>query len=275
MATSTNSKMVQGHLAVAKAMNIPVSTKHCIELCRTLRYKNISYAKKYLEEVAQLKRAVEFKRFVRNTAHKRGMSSGRYPQKAAHEILKLLKSVEANAHFKGLNTGSLKITKLVANRAPNPFGGGRHRTGTKRSHVEVEVKEKGVADKKEKKTVDVSASKKEHTETVTKKVESVVPAHDHDHHDREVHTHTEGHNHTDHDHKHEEHKATSAAPVKPAIKAKVAAEEVSSAELLRRAQQKAAELKQRDKERKDAEQVSSLYDELQKKGSLRSTGVKK
>ena len=58
------------------------------------------------------------------------------------------------------------------------------------------------------------------------------------------------------------------------MKAKMA-EEPSSAELLRRAQQKAAELNLREKERKETEQVTNLYDELQKKGSLRSAGVRK
>src|SRR3989344_4479653 len=168
MATTTTSKTGQGHLAAAKALNLPVSTKHCIEICDSLRYKDVSYAKQYLEEVVGLKRPVPFRKFVRNMGHKKGMSSGRYPKKAASEILKLLNSVEANAHFKGLNTGSLKITKLVANRAPIPMGGGRHRTGTKRTHVEVEVKERGVAGKK--KIVETVAQKKEsvHTETAVK-----------------------------------------------------------------------------------------------------------
>ncbi len=260
MATTT-SKTELGHLAAAKALNLPVSTKHCIEICDSLRYKDLSYAKKYLEEVVELKRPVSFKKFVRNTGHKKGMSSGRYPTKAASEILKLMKSVEANAHFKGLNTGSLKITKLVANRAPNPFGGGRHRTGTKRTHVEVEVKERGVANKKvTEATVPV---KKEHKESVATKQEH-VPAHNHAH---EGHEHGHNHNHTDHEHKHE-HIPTQAAKT-------AAVEEPSPSELLRRAQQKAAELKIQEKERKDTEQVTNLYEELQKKGSLRSPGVRK
>ena len=267
MATKTTSKTEQGHLAAAKALNLPVSTKHCIEICDSLRYKNVSYAKQYLEAVVSLKRPVPFKKFLHNMGHKKGMSAGRYPTKAASEILKLLKSVEANAHFKGLNTSSLKITKLVANRAPNPFGGGRHRTGTKRTHVEVEVKERGVAWKK--KVVEpVAQKKKESVQTET------TPAHAAHTHDHAEHAHDHKHDHASHDHADHEHKHA-PTPAKPAVKAKVAAEEPSSAELLRRAQQKAAELKVREKERKDTEQVSNLYEELQKKGSLRSTGVKK
>ena len=264
---TTNTKTELGHLAAAKALNLPVSTKHCIEICDSLRYKDLSYAKKYLEEVVDLKRPVSFKKFIRNTGHKKGMSSGRYPTKAASEILKLMKSVEANAHFKGLNTSSLKITKLVANRAPNPFGGGRHRTGTKRTHVEVEVKERGVANKKV--TEAATPVKKEHKESVATKQEHTSV------HDNHVHEsgHDHNHNHVDHEHKHE-HIPTPAT--KPAVKVKTAAvEEPSPSELLRRAQQKAAELKIQEKERKDTEQVTNLYEELQKKGSLRSPGGRK
>ena len=263
MATPTT-KAEPGHIAIAKALNLPVSTKHCIEICRNLRFKDVSYAKEYLQDVVQLKKAVEFKRFVMNTGHKPGMSTGRFPAKAAFEILKLIKSVEANAQFKGLNTSSLKITKLVANRAPNPFGGGRHSTGTKRTHVEVEVKERGVAGKGKAKAAEPVAQKKK--ETVS--VETVKQEHQHDH----AH---EGHDHSQQDHAHHEHvHAPAPTPAKPAVKAKVA-EEPSSAELSRRAQQKAAELKVKEKERKDTEQVSNLYEELQKKGSLRSPGVRK
>ncbi|MDO8511016.1 MAG: 50S ribosomal protein L22 [Nanoarchaeota archaeon] len=271
MATTKNPKMETGHLAAAKALNLPVSTKHCIEICDSLRYKDVSYAKKFLEEVVGLKRAVPFRKYVMNTGHKKGMSTGRYPTKAASEILKLLKSVEANAHFKGLNTGSLKITKLIANRAPIPFGGGRHRTKTKRTHVEVEVKERGAAGKK-KVAEPVAQKKKEtvHAETAAKQdspVHKPTPEHVHTKHD---------HKHDDHNHDHaDDHKSHTSTPAKPAVKTKMAAEEPSSAELLRRAQQKAADLKQQEKQRKETEQVSNLYEELQKKGSLRSAGVRK
>lgn len=271
MAT-TNSKTEPKHVAIAKALNIPVSTKHCIEICSTLRFKDVSYAKQFLQEVVELKRPVSFKKFVMNTGHKKGMSTGRYPTKAASEILKLLKSVEANAQFKGLNTTALKITKLVANRASIPFGGGRHRVGTKRSHVEIEVKERGVTIKKSNTETakPVAQKKKEHTEA--KQEHTHTAAHPHATHDH-AHAHEHGHDHSHQETKHE-HVATPAPSAKPAVKAKMA-EEVSSAELLRRAQEKAAELKVREKERKDNQQVENLYEELQKKGSLRSTGVKK
>ena len=117
------------HLASAKALNLPISTKHSIEISRHLRYKTTAFAIRFLEDVVVQKQAVPFKRFKRDVGHKAGMSAGRYPQKAALDFLKLVKSVEANAQVKGLNTSSLKIIKLIANKASVPLTGGRHRRG--------------------------------------------------------------------------------------------------------------------------------------------------
>ena len=133
------------HAAIARVLNIPVSTKHSIELSRELRYKTTAYAKKYLEEVMSLRRAVPFRRFARNVGHKPGMGSGRFPKKAAKEMLYLIKAVEANALVKGLNPGNLKITKLIANRAATPMTGSRHPHGAKRTHLEVEVRERKIS----------------------------------------------------------------------------------------------------------------------------------
>lgn len=129
------------HLARASADNVFISSKHSVEICRLVRYKTTSQAKKILEEVIALKRAVPFKRYKRNVGHKPGMAAGRFPQKAAKEILRLIKAGEANAQFKGLNTADLKITKLIANRASHPVTGGRHRTTARRTNLEIEVRE--------------------------------------------------------------------------------------------------------------------------------------
>ena len=59
-----------GHTAIARALNLPVSTKQCVEICRSLRFKDISYAKEFVEEVSLLKRAVPYKRSVMNIARK-------------------------------------------------------------------------------------------------------------------------------------------------------------------------------------------------------------
>jgi len=76
-----------------------------------------------------------------------GFDAGRFPQKAAGAVLKLLDSVEANAEFKGLYTDRLKIIHIAAHRArvirnyiPRAFGRSspyfHHLT-----HIEVAVEE--------------------------------------------------------------------------------------------------------------------------------------
>ena len=166
-------------MAFAKALNLPVSTKHSIEISNHLRYKKTAFAKSFLEDVIGLKKAVPFKTFNNNVGHKPGMAAGRYPQKAAKEFLSLIKSVEANAQMKGLNSSNLKITKLLANKASEPMTGGRHRRGTKRTHLEIEVKE--LVGKKEKrvqkeKSETKPAEKEVKEPTVEKSPESVKEA---------------------------------------------------------------------------------------------------
>ena len=134
-------KIGSEHLAKASASNLSVSTKHSVELCRNLRYKKTAKAKEILEGVIAVKKPIPFRRFTKDLGHKPGIGAGRYPQKAAKEFLKLVRAVENNAQFKGLNTSSLKIVKIVANKASVPMTGGRHRTSTKRTHLEIEVRE--------------------------------------------------------------------------------------------------------------------------------------
>ena len=160
-------------IALARARNLSVSTKHSVEISRNLRYKSTAFAKKYLEAVINYDSPVSFKRHVRNIGHKSGMSAGRYPIKAAKEMLKLIKSVESNAQFKGMDVANLKITKLMANQASIPSTGGRQRYGTKRTHLDVEV-----AVAKIKKKAD---TKKEEKQMKQDKQESSNEHHNHQH----------------------------------------------------------------------------------------------
>ncbi len=154
---TSNNKTSTGPVAVARALNIPVSYKQGIELSNYLRYRSTAAAKNILEEVIALRRAVPYRRFTKDLGHKPGIGAGRFPQKASREMLRLVKAVEANAQVKGLNSSSLKITKLVVNKASTPFSGGRLRHRQKRSHIEIEVQE-GTAKIKSDKTAPHSKS---------------------------------------------------------------------------------------------------------------------
>ena len=138
----TNQKEIKPeHVAKASSKNLDISTKHSVEISRNLRYKSTNYAKQLLEQVIVMKKALPYRRFVHDIGHRAGMSTGRFPQKAAKQFLHLVKSVEANAQAKGLNVASLKITKILANKASIPHTGNRWHRGTKRTHIEIEVVE--------------------------------------------------------------------------------------------------------------------------------------
>ncbi len=167
---STGTEKIE-HFASARGMNLSISPKQSIELSRYLRYQSVGFSKQFLEDVIQLKKPVPFRRFNRDMGHKAGMSAGRFPRKAAKEFLALLKTVEANAQDKGLDTSDLKIIKILANRASTPVTGGRHRTGTKRTHLEIQVKERGKKDDKKRKKTDEQSTVKEQPKVKDQPVE--------------------------------------------------------------------------------------------------------
>lgn len=160
------------HSAIAKSLDLSISTKHSIEISRSIRYKSTTSAKKILEDAINLRKAIPFRKFKKDMGHKRGMAAGRYPKKAANEFMRLIKSVEANAQSKGLDVGNLKITKIISNLASIPFTGGRRRTGTKRTNLEIEVKEfskNKESEKKGEKTSKTVSVKKEDLKTTASK----------------------------------------------------------------------------------------------------------
>lgn len=124
-------------------IDLPISTKKSVEICNFIRHKKLKKAKDMLNSVLQKKVAVPYKRYNRNTPHRKGrIASGRYPVKASSEILKLLEGVEANAQQKGLDVNNLVIDQIIANQASRPFHFGRkRRRKMKRTHIDIVVKE--------------------------------------------------------------------------------------------------------------------------------------
>lgn len=105
--------------ARAMAYELNVSPKHCIEILREIRGRKVPAAKTFLESVIAKKASVPFKRFNRNVGHKRnqvGWDAGRYPVKACGEILKVIKSAESNAEYKGLDVENMRIIHAASKR---------------------------------------------------------------------------------------------------------------------------------------------------------------
>jgi large subunit ribosomal protein L22 len=126
MVRTNYSKEMSGEdTARAMATELDISPKHAIEIAAFLRRKNTDDAIAYLAQVRDLQKAIPFRRFKRNVAHKRGLptvASGRYPVKAAKEYIRLLESVKKNAEYIGLDTGALKIVHITANRGRRTTG---------------------------------------------------------------------------------------------------------------------------------------------------------
>jgi large subunit ribosomal protein L22 len=120
---------------IAKAIGreLRISPKSSVEICRAVRKKNVEKAKEFLSEVVDMKKPVPMKRFKKGIAHRRGLEkaayAGRYPKKAASQILKVLESAEANAEYKGLDTDRLYVRHISTQRGrvirgirPRAFG---------------------------------------------------------------------------------------------------------------------------------------------------------
>ena len=94
-----------------------ISPKHAREICNTIKGMKLDKAKTFLEQVIAKKTPVPYRRYRLKTPHRHGMqkaSTGRYPVKAARNILKLLEGAEANAEFKGLDVENLRVLHASA-----------------------------------------------------------------------------------------------------------------------------------------------------------------
>ncbi|MEM2138685.1 MAG: 50S ribosomal protein L22 [Candidatus Woesearchaeota archaeon] len=145
---------VNDNMAKAMGRDLSISTKKSVEIANYLRGKKLSFAKKFLEKVVDLKSAVPMRRFNRDTGHKRAIGPGRYPAKTAKEVLSILKSAESNAISKGLSSNDLIIYHIAAHKASSPWHYGRkRRQKMKRTHLEVVlIEKKDLKDSKKEKT---------------------------------------------------------------------------------------------------------------------------
>lgn len=130
-------------MARAKGMTLPISFKQSVEICDFISDRNVSDAKKILQNVIEKKVAIPFKRYNWDLGHKSKIGPGRYPEKASREFIKLIELVEANAQFKGLNTSNLVIAHISANKGGKAWHYGRQsRRKIKRTNIEIIVEEK-------------------------------------------------------------------------------------------------------------------------------------
>jgi large subunit ribosomal protein L22 len=103
--------------ARASGREIRVSHKSAREVCKTIKGMMLTQAKQYLRDVMVKKKPVPFRRFTKKLGHRHGLErayAGRYPVKAAKQILKVLEGAQANAENKGLDTERLRVMHTSA-----------------------------------------------------------------------------------------------------------------------------------------------------------------
>ena len=95
-----------------------ISHKHAREIAVAIKGLSLEKARDYLLSVVELKRSIPFRRYKNQVGHRSdpGVMSGRYPQKAATEILKLLDNLESNAEYKGIDLDRLKIINATVHK---------------------------------------------------------------------------------------------------------------------------------------------------------------
>jgi len=106
---------------IAKALirDVNMSPKHSIAIASRLRGMNVNKAISLLERVITLETPIPFKRFNTGIGHRKGVKKekvGRYPVKASGKYIELLKNLQANAAFKGLDPEKLKLVHIEAEK---------------------------------------------------------------------------------------------------------------------------------------------------------------
>ncbi len=169
----------KGNIVRSGANNLKVSTKNSIEICRFIKGMGLDDAVSYMEGVVDKKKAVPFRRFIRDQAHRKGLGPGRFPVNAAKEFISLLNNAKNNADVKGLDTERLVVYNAQAN-----IGAGRHYRGgrmfgrrfAKSTNISLTVRQKRGSSKKN----EVSTKKKETVKPASKPKQTKVPANETD-----------------------------------------------------------------------------------------------
>ncbi|MBU0894346.1 MAG: hypothetical protein KKF48_04670 [Nanoarchaeota archaeon] len=129
--------IIKKNQAIVRGVGVPISTKESVAISKFIKRKKIEKAISDLEQVLIFKKAIPMKGEI---PHRKGrIGSGRYPQKAVKNFIKLLKSLLSNSHANGLEDPI--IAEAISNIAVRPFGR-FGRVKRKRTHIKIIAKSK-------------------------------------------------------------------------------------------------------------------------------------
>ena len=98
--------------AKAYGYELHCSKKDCKNIAYFLKGMKTEDAKKYLQDIIEMKRSIPLVFHKRKISHQKGIGPGSYPQKAASKMLKILENAENNAEYKGLDVENMKISHI-------------------------------------------------------------------------------------------------------------------------------------------------------------------
>jgi len=130
--------------AIARGVNMRISPKYSIFVCRVIKGKTPENAIKRLEDVVKMKRSIPMNS-LEVPHQKGGVAGARFPKTVCLEIIELIKQVKANASVVGIENPV--ITLAHADKSSGPFKRGGRRA--KRAHVYIEVMDKSKLKMKE------------------------------------------------------------------------------------------------------------------------------
>lgn len=125
-----------GKRIIVRGADLPISTKHSIAICKMIKNKTLNQAIPMLQQVIEYKRAVPME--GDEIPHRKGMGSGRYPQNATAQFIRLLKNLRANASNAGVDPSQMKINAKSDVAARRRYS--RKAKHFKRTHVLIELK---------------------------------------------------------------------------------------------------------------------------------------
>ncbi len=100
--------------AKAYGYELHCSKKDTINIAYAIKNMNVNAAKKYLQEIIDMKRPLPTRVHNKKRAHKKSTGPGSYPIKASKYILKILENAENNAEYKGFDAENMKIIHASA-----------------------------------------------------------------------------------------------------------------------------------------------------------------
>lgn len=132
MGYSYNKEYDETTMVKAKGKELQTSPKHSVEICDQIRNMWLPEAKDLLNRVIEKKEAIPYKKHSTKQGHRKsieGWDAGGYPEKASEKILGVLKNLEANAEYKGLDPDNIMLIHAAASKAteiegydPKAFG---------------------------------------------------------------------------------------------------------------------------------------------------------